>query len=178
MVTRSFRVFATKKDLETIFFTFQQSTDVRYYKCGQLSELFAVSDVTKTALFGINTSGSHINNQWLICPSNITPQKRKNEAVPDKHIFFIDQMLNPASIVVDFGGICQDNVLFPTEISTLWYENAEAKAFYDSLRKICRKRTKRINGYFVSENAYLHKDQYRFCTISIKSPAEYDLKVE
>lgn len=33
-----------------IFLTFQQSTDVRYYKCGRFSELSAVSDVTKTEL--------------------------------------------------------------------------------------------------------------------------------
>lgn len=178
MAEKSFRFFATKEDLEAIFLDFQQSTDVRYYKYGRSSELREVSDITKTASFGMNTSGSHINNQWLICPANIIPQKRINEAILDKRIFFIDQMENYNSIIVDVGGVYKDSALFPTEISTLWYDNEIAKALYNALRKVCQKHTKTIKGYMVAENAYLNAEQYRFCKISIGSPVEYDFRIE
>lgn len=178
MATRSFRIFATKEDLITIFSAFQHNIDIHYYKCGRSSKLNEVKDITTTAMFGINTSGSHINNQWLICPADIIPQKRLNEQVLEKGVFFIDQMLNCPSIIVDIGGTYQDIALFPTEISTLWYENEIAQKIYGSLRKSCQKHSKTIQKYMVAENAYLNRTQYRFCTINLGSPVGYDFRIE
>lgn len=179
MATRSFRIFATKEDLSAIFSDFQKSLKVQYFACGRMNELREICDITNTPLFGINKNGNHVNNQWLICCENVMPLKRKNNRIVEKDIFFIDQELNSSSIIVNLGGVYENQVLFPTEISTIWFENEESKELYTLLKKSCKKFTKCTqNGYMIGENAYLNKMRYRFCTISIDSPEIYDLKVE
>ena len=36
MATKSFRIFATKEDLFSIFFDFQQNVKIHYFKCGRM----------------------------------------------------------------------------------------------------------------------------------------------
>ena len=36
---------------------------------------------------------------------------------------------------------------------------------------------KTVNGAYICPKAYEHRARYRFCTINIKSPPEYDLDV-
>ena len=59
------------------------------------------------------------------------------------------------------------------------YDNAAAKTLFDGLKIIVRRQSvKTVNGCFICKGAYEDKETYRFCTINIKSPEEYDLKVE
>lgn len=39
MATKSFRIFATKEDLFSIFFDFQQNVKIHYFKCGRMYDL-------------------------------------------------------------------------------------------------------------------------------------------
>ena len=179
MATKSFRIFATKEDLFSIFFDFQQNVKIHYFKCGRMYDLVEISDITKDTLFGINIKGNHTNNQWLICHNDTIPLKRKNNMCLDKFIFFLDQELNESSVVINIGGVYEDNALFPTEISTIWYEDAESQELYTMLKKSCEKYTTCTqNGYLIGKNALLCKEKYRFCTISIDSPQIYDLKLK
>ena len=175
MSTKSFRIFATKDDLISIFNDFQQDNKIQYFKCGRMNNLIEIYDITKETCFGINLKGNHINNQWLVCSSNTTPVKRKNKFFVD-NIFFIDQELNKASIIIDIGGLYEKQALFPTEISTIWYENENSKHLYTMLKKSCKKFTHCTqNGYLIGKEAYSKIEYYRFCTISVDSPSTYDL---
>ena len=50
MATKSFRIFATKEDLFSIFFDFQQNVKIHYFKCGRMYDLVEISDITKDKL--------------------------------------------------------------------------------------------------------------------------------
>ena len=179
MASRSFKIFATKEDLSVIFSEFQKSIKVHYFKCGRTNELTEMQDITKENLLGVNVHGKHLGDQWLVCPEHVIPQKRKNDLIQDESIFFIDQMMNSVSVIVDLGGIYHEEAIFPTEISTIWFENAESKMLYSELKKICRRHSRcTIEGYMIGEKAFCCKRQYRFCTINIDSPEVYDLKME
>lgn len=47
----------------------------------------------------------------------------------DNNIFFLDQEVNEYSAVINIGGVYEDKALFPTEISTIWYEKQNLKNF-------------------------------------------------
>ena len=107
------------------------------------------------------------------------PLKRKNNMCLDNNIFFLDQEVNEYSAVINIGGVYEDKALFPTEISTIWYEKTESKELYTMLKKSCKKYTACTqHGYLIGKNALLCKEKYRFCTISIDSPQIYDLKLK
>ena len=68
---------------------------------------------------------------------------------------------------------------FLTEISTIWYENIESKELYTMLKKSCENMLPVLKMVIlIGKDAYLYKNQYRFCTIGIDSPQIYDLKFE
>ena len=175
MAARSFRLFAAPEDLKRIFSTFQAERDVRYYLCGRGTVLRGVEDVTEEAGFGVNRRGSHINCQWLVCPAERPPRKRWVSGVAD--VFFLDQGENPASIVVDIGGVYQDTALFPTEVSTIWWEDPASKELYQALRRVCRRECPNSgNGYLIGREAWRQRERWRFFPINFSSPAEYDLR--
>lgn len=179
MATKSFRIFATKEDLFSIFFDFQQNVKIHYFKCGRMYDLVEISDITKDTLFGINQKGNLLNSQWLVCCNDTMPLKRKNNMCLDNNIFFLDQEVNEYSAVINIGGVYEDKALFPTEISTIWYEKTESKELYTMLKKSCKKYTACTqHGYLIGKNALLCKEKYRFCTISIDSPQIYDLELK
>ena len=71
MTTRSFRIFATKEDLFSIFLDFQQNVKTHYFKCGRMYDLIETSDITKDTLLGINQKGNLLNSQWLVCYNSL-----------------------------------------------------------------------------------------------------------
>lgn len=103
MATKSFRIFATKEDLFSIFFDFQQNVKIHYFKCGRMYDLVEISDITKDTLFGINQKGNLLNSQWLVCYNDTMPLKRKNNMCLDNNIFFLDQEVNEYSAVINIG---------------------------------------------------------------------------
>lgn len=171
MRARSFKIFGTKTDLENIFKDFQTNNTIKYYKCGKNPNT-EITNITTLDNFGISLNGNHIGNQYLIIQSNEIIQV-------DSHNH-ISQDLNQTSIVIDLGGLYYEdkNIILPTTISTIWYDNENSRNIYNHLKRISKKYSSTtINGYMILQNAYAQKDQSRFKTISVHSPAEYDLIV-
>lgn len=169
MSSRSFRVFGTRKDLENIFKEFQNSNTIKYYKCGKSNNI-EITDITEIDNFGISLNGSHIGNQYLVI--------KDSEIVQLDNYNHIYQKLNEKSIVIDLGGLYDENTILPTTVSTIWYDNENSKKIYNDLKNIIKRYSSNtVNGYIILKNAYNEKEQLRFVTISVQSPKEYDLKV-
>lgn len=181
-------MFGTKKDLENIFREFQKNNMIKYYRCGKsdsdkitanvkhfftlLGKMFftKITDITKIDNFGISLSGRYIGNQYLVIKDNETVRLDKY-----KHI---NQKLNETSIVIELGGLYDENTLLPTTVSTIWYDDESSKRVYNNLKSIMKRYAVSIvNGYTILKNAYDKKEQLRFVTISVQSPKEYDLKI-
>ena len=169
MISRSFRVFGTKKDLENIFNEFQKNNIVNYYRCGK-SDSNKITDITKIDNFGFSLNGSHIGNQYLVI--------KDDKIVRLDNCKHINQKSNETSIVIGLGGLYAVNTILPTTVSTIWYDNESSKKMYNKLKSIIKRYSDRIvNGYMILKNVYDKKEQLRFVTISVQSPKEYDLKI-
>ncbi len=183
MVKRSFRAFATKEDLYSVFAQFQKT--IKVYYTPAYSDIGAIQfdDITQIETFGINRFGSHIgNNQFLVFHEHqkcVWRQYRykSEEGLKNRYSSHCDE--NQEYIDIDLGGVYQSTTLFPTTISTIHYDVEASKELYNSIRKIFRKLSvKTMNGYFICSNAYEIRGDFRFCTLDIQSPIEYDLNVE
>ena len=169
MSSRSFRVFGTKKDLENIFSEFQKNNTLKYYQCGK-SDGNKITDIAKTDNFGICLSGRHTGNQYLVI--------KDDETVQFDNYKQIIQKSNETSIVIDLGGLYDENTILPTTVSTIWYDDERSRKIYNNLKSIMKRYSVSIvNGYMILKNAYDKKSQLRFATISVQSPREFDLKV-
>ena len=183
MVKRSFRAFATKEDLYSVFVQFQKIAKVYYVPIYSDIGSIQINDITKIETLGINRFGSHIgNNQFLVFHEHQKCvwrqyQYKSEKGLKTRYSSHCDE--NQEYIDIDLGGLYQSATLFPTTISTIHYDVEASKKLYNSIRKIFRKLSvKLLNGYFICPNAYEQRADFRFCTIDIQSPVEYDLNVE
>ena len=182
MKKRSFRAFALKEDLQAIFKNFQSGLDVYYVPTYSDVGEISFDDITIIENLGINFYGRHSGNMQMLvllktkeCLWRLYQYKEENE----QHIRY--STLNAGNIdciSIDLNGLYQDNAIFPTEVSTMYYDNEVGKQLFDEMRRIVRKQAvKTVHGYYICPKAYEQKEKYRFCTIDIKSPPEYDLQV-
>lgn len=184
MKIRRFRAYAEKDDLLAVFKDFEQKFKIYYVPTySDTGEVYFYT-VTDIEDLGVNFYGSHIgNNQLLAFLENTKVIWRKyqykgNDGCNITRYSTLDDA-NSKYIGIDFNGIYQDNNIFPTEISTMHYDDETAKMLYDELKKIFRKQSaKTVNGAYIMPQAYKYRANYRFCTIDIKSPPEYDLNIE
>jgi hypothetical protein len=91
-------------------------------------------------------------------------------------MFTVDQDMNPTSIVFWPGGLYQDHALICGHIGTI-SDNAESIDLYESFRTTVLKGFTKIKSYYVGPEALRRLDSgWRLVTISVRSPAEYDLR--
>ncbi|MCM1104746.1 MAG: hypothetical protein NC409_11660 [Clostridium sp.] len=184
MKIRRFRAYGEKEDLRAVFEEFQDRLEIYYVP--------AYSDIGKTSYngirdienVGVNFQGSHIGNMQMLiflkdteCLWKAYQYKCDDGRGVTRYSALGNE--NVACICVDFNGVYHENAIFPTEISTMHYDDRTAKRIYDELKKVFRKQAvKNVKGVYICSQAYAHKGNYRFCTIDINSPLEYDLKFE
>ena len=184
MKKRSFRVYAVGEDLQDIFKEYQDTLEIYYVPTYSDIGKINFNDISKIENLGVNFFGSHIGNmQMLVFPSSQECLWRSYQYKGDggqlNTRYSTLDIGNSEYIEIDLNGIYQEKAIFPSTISTMYYDNKVTKNLYDEIKKIVRKRAiKIINGFYICNRAYALKEKYRFCTIDIKSPQEYDLKIE
>ena len=184
MKIRRFRAFAEKKDLQNVFEELQGKWEIYYVPVYSDAGEISYDNIMDIENLGINFHGSHHGNrQILVFVKSAeclwrTYRYKDADGQEIKRYSALDAG-NSAFICFDFNGIYKDCAIFPTEISTMYYDNNTVKQLYDELKRIFRKQAVKIaGGCYICPGAYGHKEKYRFCTIDIKSPPEYDIKVE
>ena len=183
MKVRRFRFYAKREDLQTILEEFQNKFDVYYVPTHSDEGPVFFKDAAHLPDLGTNFFGSHQGNKQILAFSGTTACSWKEYRWKDhekegiRYTSLCDE--NIERIDIDLNGVYQEEAIFPTEIATMHYDNETAKELFDGLKKIVRRQSiKTVNGSFICKEAYKDKKTYRFCTIDIKSPEEYDLKVE
>lgn len=184
MKTRRFRAYAEKEDLQHLFKEFESKFNVFYVPSYSDEAKISYGSIMDLERLGMDDNGSCHGKMQMLIFFNDTECLWRAYQCRGEHGEEIARYSaigteNSAFISADFRGVCKENTIFPTEISTMYYEQPVSKRLYDELKKIFRKQAvKIVNGYYICPNAYANREKYRFCTIDIKSPPEYDLKVE
>ena len=130
-MTRTFRAFMEKEDLQDVFTRFQSLLPVYYTPTYSDSGPVTWEDITVLPGLGVNTRGEHIGNcQLRIFPRQTSCTWRSYQCLsPDnthtitRHTTLCDE--NTSAVDIDLGGLYQGEVLFPTTTGTIRYENEE-----------------------------------------------------
>lgn len=178
---RSIRIFATKEDLQNIFCFLQEKFQIYYVPTYSDEAFIKINNIASVPFLGMNIKGRTTgNNPFLVFfrESNCNWREIKDKEGSIVQYSTLDDK-NMENIFINVGGVYEASNLFPTEISTLHYENEVSKQLFNGLKRVISGNASvTINGYIICKNAYENKNKYRFCTIDIKSPKEYDLIVK
>lgn len=90
--------------------------------------------------------------------------------------YFIDQELNENSIVLWPGGLFENRYIICGHIASV-YSNDFSKRIISMISKEMRKYCTKIGNYYIGNEAYEYRTRYRFITMNIHEPLEYDFKI-
>ncbi len=181
---RMFRAFAEKEDLQAVFQAFEDQLDVYYVPTYSDEGEISYASVTNLENLGLNFNGCHLGQIHLLAFEKTTPClwcAYQCERQPGQYTTRYTSVGtgNMECIWVDLNGIHPDHAIFPTEISTMYYEYPGSKKLFLELKKVFRRQSvKTVGGNYILPKAYADRDKYRFCPMDLASPSKYDLIVE
>lgn len=184
MQTRRFHAFFDKSDLIRFLTELQRVQKIYYVPTYSDSNSEMFDDLVSLSWLGINTTGDNTTRtrRFLIFPSDVRCARKiidshENNEIHTRWMASFDD--NSSCVMIQPSGVFQDNVIFPTIISTMCYDDSVSKKLYDKIKRLAAKNSaKSVNGWYIGYSAYEQKSSFRFCPINVRAPLEYDLKVE
>jgi hypothetical protein len=182
MKSKQIIFFSTILDLEIILKEIEDSFDVNYFKMG----LFDSKDIPRfDSILTLPDLGFTKYGDWnyadsyLILPEDISLNIREVSQKKGGTKYAIDQMVNPKSIELKCGGIYleKENIIVAGRIATI-SDNVFSQELYKSFSKLITKKFKKIDGFYVGDEAREKlKLGWRLVT-NEKLSKEYDLLIK
>src|ERR1051326_2717655 len=173
--SKQMHIFATRSDLAPGLAKAETELGIQYARCGRYSsssELEKYSSLLEWEGLGRNTTGNHMSgHQFLVTPKfqKINLEPVTVSGAPTRQIgtfFFLDQKLNPYSIVFLPGGVYKDqSAIIAGHIGSV-SQSSSAVTLYKSFVKAITQGFEKIGSYYVApEAARLMEQGYRMITI-------------
>jgi len=171
--------FATKSDMLNRLKEIELVKKIKYTKCGGYDSpnYIEFDSIDKFMNFGINTTGNHQSESYLVQDASIPVVAREIKQSSGGVKYFIDQMVNQTSIVLWPSGIYNEDYLICGHIATISDEKTSLE-FYKLFTKAFVKGYKKVGRYYIGPEAFTLSTKMRFITMNVNQPLEYDLKVE
>jgi hypothetical protein len=172
------RFFATGEDLRPLFAAIETSLDLQYVECGLFDQECRPFFSSLSGLPGLgNAKTGDANGEaaylvslaTAIVKVRIVPQRRGGTK------YAVDQLVNPATIVVRPGGQYSDSALIGGMVGTI-HKDPTAKGLYKAFSVKIRKNFTSVRGNWVGAFALRILESGGRLTDSISFPREYDLR--
>jgi hypothetical protein len=171
--------YATKADLLQIFAVAEASTLLKYARTGRYAQpqppIFA-SGASIPELGTADNDASIACDSYLVLDRSTDAQVRPVQERDGTTSFFVDQLINPDSIVITAGGIRAPGVLLSGRIGTA-SDSPRSQALMKLFAGPFRKRFRRVKAFWVGPDALIELERGTRLTMAAGSPAEYDLKL-
>jgi hypothetical protein len=169
--------YATKEDLLPIFAAAEASTLLKYTRTGRYARpqppIFA-SGANIPDLGTADNDASIACDSYLILDRSTDVQVRHVQPRDGTTSFFVDQLINPDSIVIAAGGIRTPGVLLSGRVGTA-SDSPRSQALMKLFAAPLRKRFRKVGAFWAGPDALTELERGTRLTMSVGSPAEYDL---
>ena len=175
---KSITFFAANEDLKLVLTAIESEQRLQYVLAGLFDtpELLTAASVEDIESFGIAQKGDQSQElSYLVADVARQINVRK---VPQRRggvKYAIDQMKNPATVVMRPGGRFGDIAVISGQIG-IATGDANASELFRSFEREINRRFSKMKSYYVGPSAKDLMESGVRLTGSIRSPAEYDLK--
>lgn len=177
-MSRSIAFFAAGEDLKGVAAAIEAERRLQYVLTGLFDtrELLTADSVEDIESFGIAQKGDQAQERsYLVAaatrPINVREVPQRRGGVK----YAIDQMENPATLVISPGGRFGDVAVIGGQIGTATDDVAALELFKSFEREI-KRRFSKVKSYYVGPSAKALMESGARLTTSVRSPAEFDLK--
>lgn len=170
--------FTTKLDLIKIIQNVEQNIQLKYIETNSYdsSEIKVYDSLEEYENIGINLSGDHQSESFLVLEKNDQLNIREVKQINSGVKYYVDQMENENSIVIWPGGIYKNHYLICGHAGTI-NKTPESKKILNIFNKNIKKQcNQKIGRYYIGKDAQKLFNQIRFITINVNQSEEYDVK--
>jgi hypothetical protein len=170
--------FAADGDLKEVAAAIEARQRLQYVVAGLFDtpELSIAGSVKAIESFGIAQTGDQAQERsYLVVPANRQINVRE---VPQRRggvKYAIDQVQNPATVVMRPGGRFGDVAVIAGQIGTA-ADDVSALELFKLFEREIKRRFSRVKSHYVGPSAKALMESGARLTMSVRSPAEYDLK--
>lgn len=171
--------FATKMDLRFCLEEISNKLSLKYILndvYNSTEEVNVYNNMHDLDNFGINTSGDHQSESYLVMYQNDSLNIEEVKQTTGGFKYFVSQKLNKDSIDFWPGGLYESSYLICGHVGTISSEPRSIQLYKDFTKEIT-KRFKKVRGFYIGNNVFEIKDNVRLITMNIKQPIEYDFKL-
>lgn len=171
--------FSTREDIESIMKSIEKKHQVKYFEMGlfDLKPDSCIQSVSDIQTFGYSRTGDWNKDLRLIVLQEETTVSIREVVQRTGDVkFAIDTLENQNSVFIQFGGIYQEGILLAGSCGTVFY-NDFSKLFYNDFSKELKKEYKKIGSFYVGKEAEKKLEQGWRLVTNVRSPKEYDLKI-
>ncbi len=170
-------LFATKKDLLPGLLALEAEIDVKYTLVGR-SEIpepkFYASAADIPSLSTAKIGNAVQEASYIVLPATIDCQVREVNRPGGVIGWVVDQLSNPDSVVLRPGGSYKQEAVIPGEVSTIGATEV-ATALFRRMVPLIIGDFRRIQSYWVGEQAATYLRRGRRLTRAMSDPVKYDL---
>lgn len=171
--------YATSEDLRSTLNSVEAERALQYVPAGLFDhpEYAAFTSSAQIEPLGQSIKGSTVGGpRFLVADADVVIKVREVRQRRGGMRYAIDQLANPATVVLVPGGLYSDQVLIMGELSTVSEDERSTKLFR-RLSDMMKKGFNKIDGTLVGPGAAkLWKTGVRL-TADVRSPKEYDLSL-
>lgn len=172
--------FMTKEDLLHMLTRVEESIGVKYIEnAAYYSKDIPIYDsLTDYEYLGISRTGDHQSESFLVLEKSEELHPEERLQFDGRMRYLVDQSNHSDSVGLWLGGMYRDKFLVCGHMGTISASD-KSKRIFNAFRKCIKAQCKYKKGrYYFSDNVKEISGGVRLITISVKSPPEYDLKIE
>lgn len=178
MTRRQISFYATPADIRSILRVVESLETLQFIRAGLFDapEIVALPSLAASADLGVAPGGdANHEKRYLVARSHCKVEVR---SVPQRRgtpKYAIDQLLNPAAVILAPGGIYGDAAVIIGEVGTS-SDDASSVELFQAFSNEIRRQFGKVQSCFVGIEANQLMNKGWRLTRSIKYPSEYDLR--
>jgi hypothetical protein len=177
---RELSFFATYRDMTLFLELLEEKEQLAYTLSGLFDSpnFSTFRGYTEIPNLGVSASGNrNLDPSYLVSHKGETINLRPVSQRRGGEKFAVDQLVNQTSIVFHPSGLYGGNCLITGQVGTI-SENPSSIKLYKDFATTIQSRFNKIKSYFVGEEAACLLSNGGRLTSNIKSPLDYDLKLD
>lgn len=174
---KAVNVYATREDWRELLSVVESAMPVFYVKGGAVAHADPIESVNQIEGLGRSETGNSMSDPSYLCVDRGSDVRMRR--VPQRNggeLCFVDQMENPNTLNLRFGGEFPGSILIAGQVGTVSTARWSAEAF-GLVRSRMSKSFQGVQSYCLGREATVLFRQGWRLTSDVRSPETYDLRI-
>lgn len=170
--------YATKEDLLPVLESVEAGSLLKYARTGRFSRSTPEVFLAGASIPEIGTANNDSSigcESYLILAQLVDIEVRQIQQTDGTTSYFVDQLVNPDTVVITAGGVRTPHVILHGRVATV-SDSPQSQKLMKLFASAFRRRFTKVKAFWVGAHALNRLEGGTRLTMAVSSPSEFDLK--